>query len=256
MARQKGVVKLKGTVGGVSFYKGKEGYLAREAGKVPGEMIKHDPRFQRTRENNAEFIEAARATDLFCDAFKDILDRPGWMGKSDFRARLTREMLKVLRTDTVSPRGERKVHLGNVELLRGFEFRKGVSFKNLCAQPFQVDLIDEVNWWKLKYTFEPVIPERDISVPSHATHFELIGCGGAIDFVNGTHEMTTSSSGNISIDHNGANIQYYFYAWKNVNYYMFLAFRIVFKQLINGKLYPLRNEAFNAISVVYAKRLQ
>jgi len=30
MARQKGIIKLDGTIGGITFYKSQDGYLARE----------------------------------------------------------------------------------------------------------------------------------------------------------------------------------------------------------------------------------
>ena len=49
MARQKGIIKLEGTIGDVSFYKSKDGYLAREKGGVDADRIKNDPAFQRTR---------------------------------------------------------------------------------------------------------------------------------------------------------------------------------------------------------------
>jgi hypothetical protein len=58
MARQKGIIKLEGTIGDVSFYKSKDGYLAREKGGVDGDRIKNDPAFQRTRENGSEFGRA------------------------------------------------------------------------------------------------------------------------------------------------------------------------------------------------------
>ena len=34
MARQKGIIKLKGTIGDITFYKTKDGYLAREKGGI------------------------------------------------------------------------------------------------------------------------------------------------------------------------------------------------------------------------------
>ncbi|WP_262708103.1 hypothetical protein [Brumimicrobium glaciale] len=34
MARQKGIIKLTGKIGDLSFYKSKDGYLAREKGGV------------------------------------------------------------------------------------------------------------------------------------------------------------------------------------------------------------------------------
>ena len=55
MAQQSGIIPLKGTLGNITFYKSKEGYLAREKGGVSAERIASDPAFQRTRENGAEF---------------------------------------------------------------------------------------------------------------------------------------------------------------------------------------------------------
>lgn len=43
MAKQKGIIKLTGKIGDLSFYKSKDGYLAREKGGVDGERIKNNP---------------------------------------------------------------------------------------------------------------------------------------------------------------------------------------------------------------------
>ena len=61
MARQKGIIKLDGTIGDITFYKSKDGYLAREKGGIPADRIANDPAFQRTRENGAEFGRAGKA---------------------------------------------------------------------------------------------------------------------------------------------------------------------------------------------------
>jgi len=64
MARQSSPFKFTGTIGDMSFYKSKDGHLIREKGGVSGERIKKDPKYQRTRENNAEFGNAAKAVKL------------------------------------------------------------------------------------------------------------------------------------------------------------------------------------------------
>lgn len=46
MARQKGIIKLDGTIGDITFYKSKDGYLAREKGGVPADRIANDPAFK------------------------------------------------------------------------------------------------------------------------------------------------------------------------------------------------------------------
>src|SRR5690554_250220 len=87
MARQKGIIKLTGKIGDLSFYKSKDGYLAREKGGVDGERIKNDPAFVRTRENGSEFGLAATAGKTLRNAF-----RPMMMRAADNRitSRLTR----------------------------------------------------------------------------------------------------------------------------------------------------------------------
>ena len=55
MARQKGIIKLKGTIGDITFYKTQDGHLAREKGGIDASRIASDPAFQRTRENGSEF---------------------------------------------------------------------------------------------------------------------------------------------------------------------------------------------------------
>ena len=49
MARQKGIIKLKGKIGDISFYKTQDGHLAREKGGVDASRIANDPAFIRTR---------------------------------------------------------------------------------------------------------------------------------------------------------------------------------------------------------------
>ena len=43
MARQKGIIKLKGTIGGITFYKtSQDGHLAREKGGIEKSRIETD----------------------------------------------------------------------------------------------------------------------------------------------------------------------------------------------------------------------
>ena len=54
MAKQTGIIKLKGTIGRISFYKTGDGHLAREKGGVDKSRIQNDTAFQRTQENGSE----------------------------------------------------------------------------------------------------------------------------------------------------------------------------------------------------------
>ncbi|WP_288096469.1 hypothetical protein, partial [Hydrotalea sp.] len=106
MAQQKGIIKLDGTIGGITFYKSQDGYLAREKGGVSADRIANDPNFQRTRENGAEFGRAGKAGKILRTSLRALLQNA-----SDSRmvSRLTKQMVKVIQMDAVNPRGERNV---------------------------------------------------------------------------------------------------------------------------------------------------
>ena len=73
MARQNGIIKLKGTIGDITFYKTKDGHLAREKGGIDANRIKNDPAFQRTRENGSEFGRAGTAGKTLRTALRTLL---------------------------------------------------------------------------------------------------------------------------------------------------------------------------------------
>ena len=70
MAKQTGIIKLKGTIGGISFYKTSDGHLAREKGGVDKSRIQNDPAFQRTRENGEEFGRAGKGGKVLRNAIR------------------------------------------------------------------------------------------------------------------------------------------------------------------------------------------
>ena len=102
MARQKGIIKLKGTIGDITFYKTKDGHLAREKGGIDASRIKNDPAFQRTRENGSEFGRAGKAGKTLRTALRTLL-----LNSADSRmvSRLTQAMVKVIQADLVNERG-------------------------------------------------------------------------------------------------------------------------------------------------------
>jgi hypothetical protein len=105
MAKQTGIIKLKGKIGDLSFYKSKDGHLAREKGGVEADRIKNDPAFVRTRENGAEFGSSASAGKFSRDSLRPIA-----LTASDNRvvARMTKLMTQIKNLDTTSVRGATK----------------------------------------------------------------------------------------------------------------------------------------------------
>src|SRR5574337_125237 len=106
MARQIGLIKLKGKIDDISFYKSQDGHLARAKGGVDGDRIKNDPAFVRTRENGAEFGSSASSGKLLRDSVRTLMQNA-----SDGRvtSRLTKVMTQIKNLDSTSARGERTV---------------------------------------------------------------------------------------------------------------------------------------------------
>jgi hypothetical protein len=137
MARQKGIIKLKGTIGDITFYKTQDGHLAREKGGIDANRIASDPAFQRTRENGSEFGRAGKAGKVLRTALRALL-----LNSADGRmvSRLTQAMVKVIQADMVSERGLRNVIDGEVDLLVGFEFNIRGKLGTSLFAPFVANI--------------------------------------------------------------------------------------------------------------------
>jgi hypothetical protein len=104
MATQKGILKVKGTIGGITFYQTSDGYLVREKGGVDSSRIKKDPRFARTRENMEEFKSASHAGKLLRDSVRGLM---AYASDKRVTSRLTQIMSHVLKCDSINLRGYR-----------------------------------------------------------------------------------------------------------------------------------------------------
>ena len=60
MARQKGIIKLKGTIGDITFYKTQDGHLAREKGGVDANRIANDPAFNMSLEDLQKTMDPSK----------------------------------------------------------------------------------------------------------------------------------------------------------------------------------------------------
>jgi hypothetical protein len=245
MARQKGIIKLKGTIGDITFYKTQDGHLAREKGGIDASRIASDPAFQRTRENGSEFGRAGKAGKLLRTALRPLL-----INSADGRmvSRLTQAMVKVIQADLVSDRGLRNVIDGEAELLFGFEFNIRGKLGTSLYAPF-VAAIDRVAG-EISVNIASFIPANMIAAPSGTTHFKIISGGAEIDFEAETFVVATSETAILPWDATPTA------AINQVNAVtpastkpLFLALGIEFYQQINGTMYPLKNGAFNPLSV-------
>jgi len=246
MAQQKGIIKLDGTIGGITFYKSKDGYLAREKGGVSADKIANDPAFQRTRENGAEFGRAGKAGKILRTSLRALLQNA-----SDSRmvSRLTKEMLKVVQADAVNPRGERNVIDGEAELLQGFEFNINGKLGTTLYAPFTA-AIDRVSG-ALTVDIPTFVPIQMLAAPGGSTHYKIISAGVEIDFENETYVVDAQDTAIQPWDATAtAAINLANAVPAASTHPLFLVLGVEFYQEVNGQMYPLKNGAFNALALV------
>jgi len=246
MAKQKGIIKLKGTIGDITFYKSKDGYIAREKGGIDASRIATDPAFQRTRENGSEFGRAGKAGKVLRMALRSVL-----LNSADSKmvSRLTTQMLKVIQADLTSVRGMRNVIDGEAELLSGFDFNINGKLGTILFAPY-IPLINRATG-DLTITIDPFIPINMIAAPSGTTHYKIISAGAEIDFEGETFIGTNSETAMLPWDgilttalvHTNT-------VTPTTTKPLFLALGIEFYQEINNQMYSLKSGASNPLAIV------
>lgn len=246
MARQKSIIKLDGTIGDITFYKSKDGYLAREKGGVPADRIKNDPAFQRTRENGSEFGRAGKSGKVLRNSIRALLQN-----SSDSRmvSRLTQQMVKVIQMDETNPRGQRNVIDGEAELIQGFDFNINGKLGNTLYVPI-TSTLDRVTG-AASVDIAAFTPSVDIAAPGGTTHFKLVSAGMEIDFENETFNTAGSETAILPWDNVlSAAVNLDSALTANSTKPLFLVLGVEFYQEVNGEKYPLKNGAYNALQVI------
>ncbi len=246
MAKQASFIKLEGTMGDVTFFKAKDGFIAKQKTAPNADSIATGANFQRTRENNSEFGRAGKAAKLMRIAVHSLLknakDSKGF-------ARLTKEMMRVLKADATSIRGQRNVVDGEAELLQGFEFNGNASFNSIFF-PAYIAAIDRVAG-TLSVNIPALIPNQDILIPEGTTHFAVVSAAAEIDFETGQFTEASTISAVLPWNGNAAGpIAMSNAVTPNSTHPLFLLLGVQFYQQVNGINYTLKNGAFNPLNIV------
>lgn len=246
MANQKGIIKLGGTLGGITFYKTKDGYMAREKGGIDAKRFHSDPAFRRTRENAQEFGHSGVMGSVFRRAFRPLIG-----GGADARltSRLVKKLMEVVKTDVVNKRGERVVTEGNLKLLEGFDFNINSSLKNTVLQQYTSEW-DRVTG-ECKLIFQPFVAEETIAAPNGTTHYRLVLGVASVDFTNEVYELKLDRSVITAWDETEVpDLELLASITPNSTQPVFIALSVEFYQEVNGANYLLNNGSYNATSVL------
>ncbi|TXI88371.1 MAG: hypothetical protein E6Q37_00150 [Crocinitomicaceae bacterium] len=246
MARQTGIIKLKGKIGDVSFYKTKDGHLAREKGGVEADRIKNDPAFARTRENGAEFGASATSGKLTRDSLRPIARTA-----ADNRvvSRMTKLMSQIKNLDATSIRGQRKVGVAIANatakaLLKGFEFNKNALLGSILYKPYTVVPTTGV------ISIPGLIPVNDVAFPVGATHISFTGCYANLNYATALVDVKLTNVVNVPIDAATTAVLLTPTAVPTGTGTKIYLLRVEFFQLMNGVQYSLKNGAYNALRII------
>lgn len=246
MAKQVGIIKLKGTIDDISFYRTADGHMARAKGGISRQRILNDPAFQRTRENGSEFGTAGKGGKLIRNALRSMMQH----AKDRLVVgRLTKVLLSIIKTDTINERGLRTVENGTMDLLLGFNFNGVAPLGTTLYAAFDA-LFDRVTG-EATMNLEAYSPMVRIAAPSGTTHYRISLGAAELDFQNMQFGFSTSDSGiqaynPVEVPASSLTVTLTPASTLPVVHVV----GIEFFQMVNGEYYPLKNGANNALAIV------
>lgn len=247
MAKQESFITLKGTLGGLTFYKSSlDGYLVKTPGGVSKERIMSDAAFIRTRENGQEFGIAASAGKLLRQSVHDILKN-----SKDKRvtSRLTKNMLAVSHTDTTSVRGQRNPESGDLTMLNNFDFNNNAKLPVIFKAPYAYT-VDRVAG-TVTLSIPAFTPNDAISIPEGATHYQIVAAASEIDFANKTYNTDSSATATLPLDGTPSTpLNDVLSLTAGTTLPLFVYLQVIFYQQVNGVAYSLKNGAYNTMAII------
>jgi hypothetical protein len=170
MAIQDSFIKIKGTIGGLTFYERDGQSLIKTQGGVDKKRILNDPNYRRTRENMQEFGASAVLSKSFRIGFSGVSKEIRTVSNS---GRIV-GMMKRLNRVGLGNRGERSFEiLPNKQIIIGFEFQKKLPFNSVFYAPNELPVID-ANRSVITWTIPDFNTQNYIQIPKGATHARLV----------------------------------------------------------------------------------
>jgi hypothetical protein len=175
MARQKGLIRVKGLLGDISFYQSGGKDLMKTPGGASKEKIMTDPKFVRTRENMSEFGGSAmvgKALRL------GVIEVKGVFGGRYMSAELLGIFKKVC-TNGTGLRGARDFEIvANKLLIEGFNFDKAKILAATFNAPYT--FVTNAGRNETTFTVADFNTTDYIHAPEGATHFRFVGTASVL----------------------------------------------------------------------------
>ncbi|MBT0607940.1 hypothetical protein [Aequorivita echinoideorum] len=248
MPKQRGPLKIVGTLEDINFYKLKKGYAVRMKGGVDKDRILSEAKFARTRENMSEFGLSATAGKYLRKAAAGLT-----LSAKDNTSvsRLTQVMTRIKYFDNTSPRGKRRVEIGiqnpeGIALLKNFNFNDEAPLYAILNAPYTLDNASG------EVEIPVLITAKNLNYPSAATHVSFMSAFMVIDFATGEFQVTESPVVNLPINLVSTQATLTPADVPSGTGPSIYLLGIQFFQEINGVQYPLSEGAYNTLSIIEA----
>lgn len=119
MARQTGIIRLNGRIGGLDFYQSEGVDMVRNKTGPTTKQFKNSKAFERSRQASNDFGTAGGLAGKLKHA---IIYMYGPALNPHINSKLTGIFTSVLAKDRIHPRGERKILYGDISKLVGIDF--------------------------------------------------------------------------------------------------------------------------------------
>lgn len=247
MARQKGIIKLEGTLDGLNFYNRLGEPLSRIAGGGFNSVaIKTKPSMSRVRENGSEFKTCMTSVKYFklglqpiSYQFKDTL----------LHQRLVQLFTRIKVFDSVSERGQRTVGIGlqsaaGKKLLHRYVLTSGDGLDSVLRQGFEAD-------WQLNGFRIAAFDMAAVRFPKGATHLSLQAGYLVFDFTTFTPVLAKSAPVVLSKATATAPLELGVSALPVDAGTKVMVVYLQFMQEVNGFMYPMKELNTRVFEVVY-----
>lgn len=246
MGKLTGIIKLKGTFDGLTFYKTADGYLVKTKSGVSKNRIMNDPAFVRTRENLNEFSLSVKSGKMLRQSIGPLLHRAK---DSKLSSRMLKVMHQIKNLDSSSARGKRLVRLGisgpeGKLLLKGFDFNVHAPLSTVLHALYVVDVATGA------IRISDFSPQEQLGFPEGATHVNFCSAFVNLDFETGIFDSCYSPPTVLEIDNSISTLVLTPEAVPSGTGTFLYLLLIEFFQDVNGVQYSLRNGAFNVLNVL------
>jgi hypothetical protein len=168
MSRQKGILKLVGTLNGKCFYQLNGQYIVRKAVGPSKERINNDPAFVNVKHNNQEFAVASKLSKAIRNG---LADKANQFKNNYMASRLTGCCRKIIQKGS-GTFGEREANLFNSpsELI-GFQLNSDLAFHQLYNSNTKVSANTQRTVITVMSTQSTA--NQHHKIPKKATHYQL-----------------------------------------------------------------------------------